>query len=59
MGMVEGMGARPVFEWYGTEVTADRAYEVIQFLVVEKGVVPAVMLDDEDPHEEEGVDHSQ
>jgi len=55
MGMVEGVGARPVFVGHGTEKAADESDGVIPFSGGEVRLVPAIVLDNEYPHEEKGV----
>ena len=59
VSVVETVDAGPVGVGNGTEERADEADGIVELALTKEGIVTAVVLNDEDPHQKEGVDHTQ
>lgn len=59
MSMMVIMDLSPVFIWNETKKTTNESYGVVNLLGLKKGLMSAIMLDDENPYQKEGIDKSE
>lgn len=59
MTVVVAVNACPISVGYGAEERTDEADDIVHFTFLQKGIVAAVMLNDENTDEEESVDCAQ
>jgi len=59
MGMMKIVDFSPVFKGQGAKNTTNPTYNFISFFISEERLVPAIMLNNENSNEEEGIDQTQ